>query len=218
MIEERLKALCPVPLEVIWHENKTVFISVRKMRGRLLLRLHRLFLASPTPVIEALAKMALKRDRSAQVIVRKMAHLYFSQNQIPAEILPTKGDVYDLQEIAEEVKKEYFTPDLSPAIGWTPLRKSRLRSITFGTYDRHRHQIRINKLLDNPQVPLYFVAFIVYHEMLHAVIPGKIDSAGRCRVHTAEFRARERQFNSFEKAKKWEKNCFKSLTIRKINK
>lgn len=212
-MDDRLQALCPIPIQIVWHENKTTYLSFRKERGTLFLRLHRLFLQAPTPVLEALIRMSLKRkDKDACTIVRKMAHLYFSQNHAPADILPTKGSHYDLLAILEQVKKQYFSSLLDPSIGWTPSRVRKCRFITFGTYNRHCHQIRINRLLDDPEVPLYFLEFIVYHELLHAVCPSKIDAAGRCCFHTAEFRQKEKLFHDFEAAKEWEKkslNFFK---------
>jgi len=218
-MDERLQALCPIPLQIIWHENRTTYLTIRKERGTLFLRLHRLFLQAPTPVLEALIRMALKkRDKDARTIVRKMAHLYFSQNRMAADPLPTQGVHYDLLSILDQVRIRYFSPDLAPAIGWTPSRLGKCRSITFGSYDRHSHQIRINRLLDDPQVPLYFLEFIVYHELLHAVIPSRVDSAGRCRFHTAEFRQKEKLFHHFEEVKAWEKNCLVFFKKRKAGK
>ena len=182
-IFERLQALCPLPLKIDWHENRTTYFSARRARGVLHLRLHALFLKSPTPVLEALARLAFRRDPKALAIVRKMAHLHFSQTQAAPKAMPSKGLVYDLQEIADRIRERYFTPEIAPAIGWAASRTGRFRFMTFGSYDRHRNQIRIHKLLDSAEVPPYFVEFIVYHEMLHAVCPAKVDAAGRCRVH-----------------------------------
>lgn len=212
---ERLQALCPYPLTVVWHENRTTYYSARKERGKLYLRLHRLFECAPSPVLEALIRMSLKKDPEARAIVRKMAHLYFSQNQAAPEPLPVQGDVYNLEEIFQEVKSAYFPPELDLSIGWSHAKTKRFRFITFGVYDSHRRQIRINRLLDNPHVPRYFLEFIVYHEALHAVCPAAMDSQGRCRVHTKEFRAKEKEFHHFHAAKEWEKQ---SLTFFKKRK
>ncbi len=215
---ERLQALCPYPLAVVWHENRTTYYSARKERGKLYLRLHRLFENAPSPVLEALIRMSLKKDPEARAIVRKMAHLYFSQNQAAPEPLPAQGEVYDLDEIFQEVKSAYF-PALDLSIGWSRPKTQRFRFITFGVYDSHRRQIRINRLLDDPHVPRYFLEFIVYHEALHAVCPASIDQAGRCRVHTKVFRAKEKEFPHFQAAKEWEKQCltFFKKTRRNIN-
>lgn len=60
-------------------------------------------------------------------------------------------------------------------------------------------------MLDDAFYPPYFVAFVVYHEMLHNVVPGKTDAMGYYRVHTPEFKRLEKQFAEYDMAMKWEK-------------
>jgi hypothetical protein len=203
---KRLEDLSPMPLVLHWHENRRVYFAARKMGGRLHLRLHRLFERSPTPVCEALIRLALKKDKAAALIVRQMAYLYFSKNQMAPVPLVSQGAIYDLQEMAKNIRERYFPTLTDVSIGWgRKTAASRFRSITFGTYNERSNQVRINPLLDHPEVPSYFVEFIVFHEMLHAVCPAHFDSAGRRCVHTTEFRLRERQFPDFNRAKTWEK-------------
>lgn len=200
----RLQSLSPLPLIVFWHENKRSYLSYIKQKDRLTLRLHRLFLQAPSPVFEALISSILKKNRSDAIVVRKMAHFYFSQARIDPLDLSARGVVYDLQKIYDEIKGDFFSPSFDAAIGWSNrICIKKFRSITFGSYDRHRHQIRIHPLLDDPEVPLYFLQFLVYHEMLHAVCPSIIDERGFCRSHTAEFRKLEKKFPFYSEAKKW---------------
>lgn len=193
-----------MPIELVWHENKTTYLTIRKERKRLHMRVHKLFYNAPTPVLEALLKYAVKRDKRSQAVVKQMANLHFSSTQIEASPLLSEGKVYDLEEILARMKK--LLPVRNVTIGWSD-RKSRGRfySITFGTYDHHTRQIRINPLLDDRAVPLYFLEYIVYHEMLHAVCPAEISDQGRCTVHTKAFREKEKKFPRFEEAKVWEK-------------
>jgi hypothetical protein len=206
----KLAGLCPLPLHLEWHENRSSFFSCRRTRAKIHLRLHRLFSRAPSPVLEALLAYALKGDRNAGAIVRQMAHLYFSRVKIEPDALKAKGKVFDLLEIKDRIQKKYF-PKLEVAIGWSTHARTRaFRCITFGSYDRHRNQVRINPLLDDAEVPEYFLEFIVYHEMLHAVCPAKVDARGAVYSHTREFRVLERKFSEFQAAKEWEK---KSLTF-----
>ncbi len=215
-MDQKLQTLCPIPLQISWHESRS-YLSFLKKNGTLFLRLHRLFLEAPSPVLEAVIRMVLrKNDLEARAIVRKMAHLYFSQKRLPPKKLTAQGTTYDLQMIYEKLKERHFSPDYSSAIGWSKAsRQGRFRFITFGSYDQHRDQIRINPLLDSTDVPLYFLEFIVYHEMLHAVCRPKMDPSGRCSVHTAEFRAKERQFPQYKEAKEWEKSSLKIFKKRR---
>jgi len=218
LVESYLQAICPLPLDFIWHENMSVYLSMKKEKGRLKLRLHRLFQEAPTPVLEALIRMALNKDKTSRVVVRKMAHLYFLQNRGEPKILSAQGQYFDLQAIYERLKAQYFSQNYQASIGWSERSQSgKFRFITFGTFDRHRSQIRINPLLDDPEVPLHFVEFIVYHEMLHGTCASKFDAAGRCRVHTAEFRRKEREFPLYKEAKEWERGCLKFFKNRKKN-
>src|SRR5256885_13374915 len=45
---------------------------------------------------------------------------------------------------------------------------------------------------------------VLYHEMLHSVVPDKLLRNGRRRVHTEEFNRRERQFRRYHRARRWE--------------
>jgi hypothetical protein len=53
-------------------------------------------------------------------------------------------------------------------------------------------------------VPPWFLRYVLYHEMLHSVVPDKPLPGGRRRVHTEEFNRRERQFPSYLRARRWE--------------
>lgn len=203
----RLQFLCPIPLSVVWHENRRSYLSFLKQPSSIALRLHRLFLEAPTPVLEALIASILKKNKEALIIVRKMAHLYFSQTRAAPSNLLAQGKVYDLKQIYFGVKKDFFPSDFEVSIGWSDTaRVKNFRSITFGTYDRHRNQIRIHPLLDDEEVPLYFLQFLIYHEMLHAVCPSVIDKRGFCRSHTDEFRKLEKKFPYYSEAKQWEQS------------
>ena len=77
--------------------------------------------------------------------------------------------------------------------------------------------IRINPLLDQSWVPLWFLRYILYHEMLHSVVPDEPLGRGRRRVHTEEFNRRERQFRSYARARKWEEENLKLQELKAAN-
>ena len=68
----------------------------------------------------------------------------------------------------------------------------RRRTIRLGSYDARENLIRVHPALDQSWVPRLFVEAVVYHEMLHALMPAK-ESGGRRCLHGPEFRRRERQ-------------------------
>ena len=78
------------------------------------------------------------------------------------------------------------------------------RAIKLGTYSATERLIRIHPVLDKPWVPRYFVCFVIYHEMLHHVMPTTV-VGGRRVLHPPLFQARERFFRDFERAMAWER-------------
>lgn len=64
--------------------------------------------------------------------------------------------------------------------------------------------IRVHPLLDAPFVPQWFMEYVLYHEMLHAVVPDEWDANGRRCVHTEAFREKEKRFPLYRRARKWE--------------
>src|SRR6267142_1461475 len=78
-------------------------------------------------------------------------------------------------------------------------------TIKLGSYSAVERLIRIHPNLDRSWVPRYFLQFIIYHEMLHHVIPAS-RGPGRGLLHPPEFRLREEQFRHYERAIAWEKS------------
>lgn len=128
------------------------------------------------------------------------------------------GKFYDLKAMFETLRLEpiFQTQTVDEVlIGWSNVSKSgAFRYMTFGTYDRQRNQIRLNPLLDDEKVPPYFVEFVVYHEMLHAVCKPEIDTRGRMISHTKEFRRLEKKFPQYAEAKEWERKSLKFFQMR----
>ncbi|PON17802.1 hypothetical protein C2W62_11335 [Candidatus Entotheonella serta] len=77
-------------------------------------------------------------------------------------------------------------------------------SIRFGVYDRQQNLIRIHRHLDQPFVPHYFVESVVYHEMLHHLIPA-VRIRGKWYNHPPAFKRAERQYPHYQKAQDWER-------------
>lgn len=206
MIEQKLQKLSSKKLRIVWHENKTTYLTVTRKRNEVYLRVHRLFYKAPSPVHEALVRYAVQKEEKSLAILKQMAHLHFSKHSIAPDPLATRGKAYDLKKIFTKLLT--LVPLKDVTIGWSDrVRVGKFRSMTFGTFDKYTRQIRINPLLDDPDVPLYFLEFIVYHEMLHAVCQSQMDVHGRCTVHTKEFKERERQFPHFKRAQEWEKGA-----------
>jgi predicted metal-dependent hydrolase len=116
----------------------------------------------------------------------------------------TKGRHYDLSELYDEINRTYFGNKVFAAITWgSRSPRSAVRKRTVGSYSERSNTIRINPVLDRAGVPACYIAFIVYHEMLHADM-GVAMRGTRRSVHPREFRRREKLFQEYEKAMAWE--------------
>ena len=150
-------------------------------------------------------------------MLKKIFKLLF----LPQKTLPPKqrkqrlkhqGDHYDLKKVYEQVNAQYFENKLNLPITWfgNKGRWPKTR-IILGSYNQKSGLIKINRLLDQAHVPDHFVSFIVYHEMLHHVLPPlKRRSRGR-RIHHRAFVQREKQFRDYALAKEFKKNLKKEI-------
>jgi len=118
-----------------------------------------------------------------------------------------KGRFFDLREIFDKLNAKYFRNRLRGyAIFWGRRRKQRPKTyMVFGSIQEEDKLIRIHPLLDRAFVPAWFLEYVVYHEMLHAMVPDKFDGNGRRLVHHQNFMDRERRFHWFRRAKVWER-------------
>lgn len=116
------------------------------------------------------------------------------------------GEHYDLQSIYERLNSEYFGGELRLSITWfgCPDRKVTAQRV-LGQYDFNNQLIKIHRLLDHPRFPSYFISYVVYHEMLHSVLPPLKRKKGRHRIHHVEFKERERGFADYDRARQFEK-------------
>ncbi|MBA2269092.1 MAG: M48 family metallopeptidase [Chthoniobacterales bacterium] len=113
---------------------------------------------------------------------------------------------FDLCAIFDELNATHFGGRLRGyQVVWGRRRRTRPKEyFVFGTIQEEDRIIRINPSLDQPFVPLWFIKYILYHEMLHSVIPDEIGPSGRRRVHTDEFYRREQQYPHYRRARRWE--------------
>jgi len=117
----------------------------------------------------------------------------------------TCGRYYNLKQIYNRLNESYFDGKLKKPITWgKPFKGRRRRSIRFGYVDSNAGVIRINPSLDAKFVPEYFVEFIVFHEMLHCLVDAKVSPNGRTLAHHSGFRKREKEYECYREAIKWQ--------------
>jgi hypothetical protein len=110
-----------------------------------------------------------------------------------------RGAAYDLEPMFATLNHEYFDGSLRrPRLSWS----TRPWRSQYGCFDPSLDQIVMNNRLDRADVPSYAVELILYHEMLHVKHPLRAAACG-LQAHSAEFRAEERRFKSYDRARKF---------------
>jgi hypothetical protein len=207
-LERRLAIVGKAPVSVAIHDNRHSMIHAVRRDGILRARLHHMFLDAPIDVVEALGRFLFFRDREASHVVGR----YIDQNMGRIRSLephrrstkPNQGAVHDLDALFAEVNRKYFDGLVDASICWAADGRPGPRAtLKLGSYSAQERLIRIHPRLDRPWVPRYFVAFVVFHEMLHHVIPA-VRVAGRRVLHPPHFRARERDYRHYDRAQAWE--------------
>lgn len=195
-----LNASARIPVKVVITRNRVSMISIAPADDRtVVVRMHEQFLQAPPSVIRALRTYIRTGRKGAWKIVSDFARSIVPSPEPAGKspVLKTRGRVYDLKRIARSVNDEFFGGRVSCSIGWGRPRprkaRSRGRSIRYGSWNASHRTIRIHPLLDNKEVPFDFVRYIVFHEMLHAVVPSCM-SNGRRFDHPEEFRVLEKSF------------------------
>lgn len=215
-LQAQLEIAYGAPIRLRVNDNSSTLISWKGGRNGTSpqLSLHHMFLAADPAVVRALAQFVKRPTPACRALLRRF------MNGRTADVRPkttriqlrSRGTVYDLHKLADEVNAEFFAGAITARITWSRGRRTperRRRHITFGTYDAAGKLIRIHPALDSTEVPEYFVKFVIYHEMLHALLDPVHSADGRRYVHTAEFRKRERKHPDYARSIAWEKQVFK---------
>lgn len=211
-MERRLTAANGGPVILSVTDNVRQMVSHTLHGGILQIRLHHMFLDAPGQVQEALVRYVVEGERGASQLVGK----YIEDNGFRIRAsrkvstpLVTQGQVHDLYAIFHVVNDKYFGGAVDALITWgrhgrPAAVKTPRRSIKLGSYSATERLIRVHPSLDKAWVPRYFVSYIVYHEMLHHVIP-QSQGHGRRMLHPPMFMDRERLFRDYDRALAWEK-------------
>jgi len=192
------------------HDNRSTMISFRRRRGEIHYRVHHMFLEAPEEVVSALACFAgpgrgAGRRRAAGSRIDAFVRQHRARISAPRlDRVQPRGRVHDLQAIFDRLNEEQFGGEIAARIGWGPVRLGRRRrTVKTGVYVQDARLIRIHPTLDREEVPAFYVAAVVFHEMLHQAIPAR-EASGRRIVHGPDFRRRERAYPDHARARAWE--------------
>jgi len=209
-IEKILSSELEAPVEISLTRNRAVVLSIQRRHGKVSVRMHQAFLQADRRVLRAVADLINKKSsRLAKDIIndyiKTKSRFIQSKKRTRALILNPKGKVYDLEQILHELAQKYNLPSRGIKITWgnARIRKGQ-QSIRLGSFYQDDKLIRVHPRLDHPEVPKYFVEYIVFHELLHAAVPPE-DKRGRRNFHSHQYHEHEEKFEDYQAARKYEK-------------
>jgi hypothetical protein len=210
-LADALSGLLAEPVRLTVHDNRSTMVSFRRRAEEIHYRVHHMFLEAPSDVVGALAAFAgpgratpaRRREAGSRIDV----FVKHNRARIAApsgDRLQPRGRAHDLQAMFDRLNAEHFAGLITARIGWGHVRGGRRRrTVKTGVYVQDARIIRIHPTLDRPEVPEFYVATVVFHEMLHEAVPAR-EVNGRRVVHGPDFRERERAHPDYARAKAWE--------------
>jgi hypothetical protein len=218
-LSDHLARALEAPVRLVVTDNRSTVLRVRESDGVYHVRVHHLFLDAEPAVWDALGAWASGKGgrRAGRVldafIESRRDRIRRDGSRTPRAPADPRGEVHDLKAIFDELNAAYFGGQVVARIGWGrwgARRHRRRRSIKMGSYLHEARLIRIHPALDHPEVPRVYVAWVVYHEMLHQIVPA-VRRGSRMDHHPPRFRMLEARYEGVEAARAWEAAHFDLL-------
>lgn len=202
----------PPRFRVEFYPYSSLTLTIRRREEVVFVRLSDLLRRAPLDVLEGAAILLLSkvyRRRAPKALIgpylayARSARTRTRMNKMRGNRVrrPTalpQGVHFDLHKLFDELNGKYFEGRLQrPHIGWS----SRSWRRQFGCYDPGPNQILLNRRMDHPRVPQFAVEYVLYHEMLHVKHPTRRSGCSLV-SHSREFRAEEKRFAEFERARR----------------
>lgn len=221
--EQALSDLLKVSAQVAYGRSRSTPVQVRWDGKRPLIRFHHMFAGAPDEIVEAVGSWLQHGRRSRRACRDLDAWIHEQVELLPAaprrKAKPVRtGRTHDLGLLVSELRTGTLTGEFEadapslPDLTWGRRVKSRSRhTLQLGSYSPELHLVRIHPVLDQEAVPAWFVRYVLFHELLHAIIPAKQVGSRRWRHHCPEFRRRESEFDDYQRALTWEREHLPSL-------
>lgn len=218
-VQDELSRRTGKRIRLVLTNNKSSMITARRKDGGILeVRMQRMFMHAPDDVFDDVVdvlrgrdtgKAALRQfvDRSVRGMPSRADRRSLSRDRLVSRH-------HDIGKYARELNEIYLGNRSIAGVIWGVSRRTRsVRSIRFGSYDPIRNLITMNRKLDRPDIPRYFVEFVLFHEMLHEVLGIGERADGKREIHGRLFKLMESTYPDFEKALRYEKELCKRLDL-----
>lgn len=195
-----------------FYPYSSLTLTIRRREDAVYARFSDLMKRAPLAVLEAGAALLLARiyrRKAPRALVEPYLEYARSQRtrdrinrmrhgRVRPKATPARGQHFDLELLFDELNGKYFGGTLGkPVMGWS----TRAWRRQFGCYDPGPNQILLNRRMDHAEVPRCAVEYVLYHEMLHVKHPTRRSGCSLV-SHSKEFRAEEKLFAEFERARR----------------
>lgn len=202
----------PPRFYVEFYPYSSLTLTIRRREEVVYVRFSDLLCRAPIPVLEAAAALLLgrvyRRKAPAPLVAPYLEYARSGRtrsrmnrmrlHRVRRRHAGAQGRHFNLERLFDELNGKYFAGHLQrPHIGWS-LRGWRRQ---FGCYDPGPNQILLNRRLDHPRVAQCAVEYVLFHEMLHVKHPTR-RSGCTLVSHSREFRAEEKRFAEFARARR----------------
>lgn len=197
-------------VEANFYASKTLRHTIELNKHTVFIRISLVIQDAPVDVLQALGTILFlklfryKPDKTARQRYQRYVDEHVAPNlpEIKRRISPhytAAGRYFDLSEIFERINEEWFEGKIKqPRLGWS-LTPSYTR---LGFYDAERNLLVISRIFDSKKTKPQVLEFLMYHEMLHIIIPAERVN-GRRRIHPPVFKEAERRFPEYQKIQQW---------------
>jgi hypothetical protein len=202
----------PPRFRVEFYPYSSLVLTIRRREDSVYVRFSDLLLRAPLEVLEAAAALLLARvyrRRAPKSLVEPYLS-YARSDRTRSRISQMRsarvrlkhsgpqGQHFNLDQMFDDLNARFFAGGLRrPGIGWS----TRSWRRQFGCYDPGPNQILLNRRMDRPAVPRCAVEYVLYHEMLHVKHPTRRSGCSLV-SHSREFRAEEKLFPDFARARR----------------
>ncbi len=214
IFQEEYRALRPrapiPPIHIRFRRFTSLNTTIRLREGRIHVSLSDLLEGAPESVLRAIAhillaklyrkpidpmqNMRFKRFASSAAVTRQTELIRHARGT--KRYTGPEGRYYHLEEVFDTLNMRFFGGLLGrPELTWSETVARR----SLGHYDAAHNTIVVSRVFDRPSSPRYAIEYLLYHEMLHLKHPVRMRGLRRC-VHSAEFKAEERQFPQLKEA------------------
>ena len=205
----RLRAPMP-PIVIRFRRFTSLNTTIRLREGEIRVSLSDLLEGAPESVLRAIAHILLaklykkpidpahnlryKRFAASAAVTRQTDLVRHARGR--KRFSGPEGRFYHLEEVFDSLNLRFFSGLLGrPELTWS----EHIAKRALGHYDATHNTIVVSRVFDRPSSPRYAIEYLLYHEMLHLKHPVKVRGLRRC-VHSAAFKADERQFPQLKEA------------------